>query len=44
MAFSYHVLPVTSIIDPGSAINRLFGPAEYFFWLMIIPFIGLFFI
>ena len=44
MSYSYHVLPVTSIIDPGSAVSALFAPAQYFFWLMIIPLIGLFFV
>ena len=44
MAYSYHVLPVTSLIDPGSAVGALFAPPEYFFWLMIAPLVGLFFI
>jgi hypothetical protein len=44
MAYSYHVLPVTSIINPGSSISALFGPPEYFFWLMLLPLVGLFFI
>jgi hypothetical protein len=44
MSYSYHVLPVTSIIDPGSAVSQLFAPAQYFFWLMLVPLVGLFFI
>lgn len=44
MAYSYHVLPITNIFDPGSAISTLFGPPQYFFWLMIIPLLGLFFV
>lgn len=41
-AYSYHVLPVTSIIDPGSSISFLFAPQEYFFWMLIVPLVGLF--
>lgn len=44
IAFSYHVLPVTHIIDPGSAISTLFAPPQYFFWFLIIPLVGLFFV
>ena len=44
MAYSYHVLPVTSLIDPGSAVGTLFAPPQYFFWLLLLPLIGLFFI
>src|SRR3989344_144194 len=44
MAYSYHVLPVTSIIDPGSAVGTLFAPPQYFFWFLLAPLIGLFFI
>lgn len=44
LAFSYHVLPITSFIDPGSAISTLFAPPHYFFWLMVVPLVGLFFI
>lgn len=43
MAYSYQVLPITSIIDPGSAIGTLFAPPEYFFWFLVIPLAGLFF-
>lgn len=44
MAYSYHVLPVTSIVNPGSAIAAIFSPPEYFFWLLLAPLVGLFFI
>jgi len=44
MAYSYHVLPVTSIIDPGSAVSALFAPSQYFFWFLVTPLIGLFFV
>ena len=41
-AYSYHVLPVTTLIDPGSSISFIFAPEEYFFWMLIIPLVGLF--
>ncbi len=44
MAYSYHVLPVTGLVDPGAAIGALFAPQEYFFWFLVIPFVGLFFV
>ncbi|MBI4086643.1 hypothetical protein HY416_01525 [Candidatus Kaiserbacteria bacterium] len=44
MAYSYHVLPVTALFDPGSAVGALFSPPQYFFWLLLLPLIGLFFI
>lgn len=42
MAFSYHVLPITSLVESASPVNTLFAPHEYFFWWLIIPIIGLF--
>ena len=42
MIFSYHVLPVTEIVTPGSPINYLFGSAQSFFWWLMAPFILLF--
>ncbi len=44
LAFSYHVLPVTTLVNPGSAISTIFSPPQYFFWFLVIPLIGLFFI
>ena len=44
MIFSYHVLPVTEFITPGSPINTLFGKAEYFFWWLLAPLIVLYLI
>lgn len=44
MAYSYHALPVTDIITPGSPIQSLFAPHDRFFWWLILPIIGLFFI
>lgn len=44
MIFSYHVLPVTEIITPGSPINYLFGSEQAFFWWLMAPFVILFFV
>jgi hypothetical protein len=37
MAYSYHALPVTDIITPGSPIQSLFGPESNFFWWLMLP-------
>lgn len=42
MAFSYHALPVTDLITPGSPINYLFAPENNFFWWLLIPLVLLF--
>ena len=42
MIFSFHVLPVTEFLTPGTPIQSLFAPAEYFFWWLIFPLIALF--
>lgn len=42
MIFSYHVLPVTEFIHPGSPINALFGEASYYFYWLLFPLIVLF--
>lgn len=39
MIFSYHVLPITDFITPGSPINYLFGSEQHFFWWLISPLI-----
>ena len=44
MTYSYHVLPITSLIDPGAQIATYFAPQEYFFWWLMLPLIGLFFV
>lgn len=42
MAYSYHALPITEFVDPGSPIQALFAPEQgFFFWLMA-PFVMLF--
>ena len=44
MIYSYHVLPVTEFITPGSPINYLFGSEQSFFWWLMIPIAILFFV
>lgn len=43
MIFSFHVLPVTEFLTPGTPIQSLFAPANYFFWWLISPLVILFF-
>lgn len=43
MAYSYNALPITEFITPGSPIQALFAPPEYFFWWMLAP-LGLLFL
>ena len=42
MAFSFNVLPVTEFLTPGTPIQSLFAPQQYFFWWLILPFVALF--
>lgn len=42
MAYSYHALPVTELITPGSPIKYLFGAQSSFFWWLIAPLVVLF--
>lgn len=42
MAYSYHVLPVTELVDPGSPIQTLFAPENRFFFWMLAPLLLLF--
>jgi hypothetical protein len=44
MIFSFHALPVTEIITPGTPIQSLFAPEQNFFWWLILPLVVLFFI
>lgn len=44
MIFSYHVLPVTELLQPGSPIQNLFAPEQNFFWWLLIPLVLLFLI
>ncbi len=42
MSFSYHALPVTDFITPGSPIQYLFGSEGAFFYWLIAPIVVLF--
>ncbi|MCF7815716.1 MAG: hypothetical protein K9M10_01195 [Candidatus Pacebacteria bacterium] len=44
MIFSFHALPVTEIITPGTPIQALFASQENFFWWLILPLAVLFFV
>ncbi len=44
MTYSYHALPVTELITPGSPIQSLFAPHDNLFWWLILPLIALFFV
>jgi len=44
MIFSFHVLPVTEFLNPGTPIQSLFSPEVYFFWWLILPFIAIYLI
>ena len=37
MIFSFHTLPVTEILTPGTPLQELFGPEGYFFWWLLTP-------
>jgi hypothetical protein len=42
MIFSFHVLPVTEFLTPGTPIQSLFAPAEFFFWWLLVPLVALY--
>ena len=42
MAYSYHALPITELVDPGSPIQSLFAPEQWFFVWLIAPLVLLF--
>ncbi len=42
MIYSYHVLPVTDLVTPGSPINYLFASDHSFFWWLMAPLAVLF--
>ncbi len=43
MIFSFQVLPVTEFMTPGTPLQLLFAPSEYFFWWLLLP-LGILFI
>ena len=42
MIFSFHVLPVTEFLTPGTPLQSLFGPKEFFFWWLLAPLVILY--
>jgi len=42
MSFSYHALPVTELITPGTPIQYLFSSEGSFFWWLLAPIVILF--
>lgn len=42
MVYSFHVLPVTEFVTPGTPIQSVFAPAEYFFWWLLAPLVFLY--
>lgn len=42
MIFSFHVLPVTDFLTPGTPLQTVFAPGGYFFWWLMFPLIILF--
>lgn len=44
MIFSFNVLPVTEFLTPGTPIQAIFAPQEYFFGWLVLPLFILFFI
>jgi len=44
MAYSYHALPITDILTPGSPVQSLFGPEQHFFWWLMLPLVVLLFL
>ena len=42
MAYSYHALPVTEFIDPGSPIQSVFAPEKGFLRWLLVPLAVLF--
>lgn len=42
MAYSYHALPITELMEPGTPIQYLFEPQQNFFWWLLVPLVLLF--
>ena len=43
MIYSFHVLPVTEFVTPGTPIASLFAHKEWFFWWLLLPMVFLYF-
>jgi len=42
MSFSFHVLPITELLSPGTPIQTVFGNEKWFFWWLLTPFVILY--
>lgn len=42
MIFSFHALPLTEILTPGTPIQYLFGNPDYYFWWLLAPMVVLY--
>lgn len=42
MVFSFHVLPITELLSPGTPIQTLFENSNYFFWWLLVPLVILY--
>lgn len=42
MIYSFHVLPVSEFLTPGTPLQLLFGPEVYFFWWLLVPLVILY--
>jgi hypothetical protein len=42
MAFSFQVLPIVELLAPGTPLQALFGPEQYFFWWLLVPLVILY--
>jgi len=43
MVFSFHVLPVTELLTPGTPVSYLFAAPDTFFWWLLAPLVFLYF-
>ena len=42
MTFSFNVLPVTEFLTPGTPLQLIFAPENYFFWWLLVPMVILY--
>ena len=42
MVFSFSILPVTTFLNPGTPLQSIFEPHEFFFWWLLLPLVVLF--
>ena len=42
MTYSYHTLPITELVNPGSPMQWLFAAPQSFFWWLLAPLLILF--